>query len=245
MSARTFAASVAAVLVVASAAPLHAQDLRLGTIDFPNSGAPAAQHAFIQGVLLLHSFEFEDAATEFQQAQKADPTFALAYWGEAMTYNHPLWKEQDGDAARAALARYASTAEAREARAPTERERGFMQAVDALYGRGDKTERDARYMERMKQLSAAYPKDLEAKAFYALSIVGTKNGDRDFATYERAAEVAKEVFAANPRHPGAAHYIIHSYDDPVHAHLGLEAARAYSDIAPDAAHAQHMAAHPR
>jgi len=80
-----------------------AQERRLGSLDFPNSGAPGAQAAFLEGVLLLHSFEFVDAATEFREAQEMDPDFALAYWGEAMTYNHPLWRQQDQPAALAAL----------------------------------------------------------------------------------------------------------------------------------------------
>lgn len=248
MPTRTLVRSAALVGALASTLALTAsgtaaQERRLGSIDFPNSGNAEAQKPFIEGVLLLHSFEFADAATAFQAAQKADPTFALAYWGEAMSYNHPLWQEQDGDAARAALARYAPTAEARAAKVPTERERGYMKAVDLLYGAGDKTHRDAAYMGAMGRMSEAFPRDLEAKTFYALSILGSTDGVRDFDVYARAAEVAKQVFAANPNHPGAAHYIIHSYDDPEHAALGLEAARAYSEIAPDAAHAQHMTSH--
>ncbi len=133
---RWTSATLALALALLVAGSARAQESRLGTIDFPNSGAPSAQGPFVRGVLLLHSFEFEDAATAFQAAQKADPTFALAYWGEAMTYNHPLWRQQDGDAARTALARYAPTPEARAERAPTERERGYLEAVDLLYGAG-------------------------------------------------------------------------------------------------------------
>lgn len=231
------------VLIAAAAAALHApasgQERRLGTIDFPNSGAAAAQAPFVQGVLLLHSFEFDDAARAFRRAQEADPDFALAYWGEAMTYNHPLWQEQDGEAARAALARY----DARGAAPGTEREAAYVDAVRTLYGEGSKTERDRRYMEAMRRVHETWPDDLEARAFYALSILGTTDGVRDFATYMRAAATAQPVFDANPDHPGAAHYLIHSFDDPVHAPLGLPAARAYSEIAPGAAHAQHMTSH--
>jgi tetratricopeptide (TPR) repeat protein len=215
----------------------------LGDIRFPNSGAVAAQPDFIRGVLLLHSFEFEDAAEAFRATQRIDPGFALAYWGEAMTCNHPLWREQDRDAARAVLSRLAPTSEARRAKAPTERERGYLAAVDLLYGDGDKPARDTAYSEAMGELSARYPNDLEAKAFYALSVLGTAEGDRDFAVYMRAAAIAEEVFAASPRHPGAAHYLIHAYDDPIHAPLGLRAARVYAEIAPAASHAQHMISH--
>ena len=219
------------------------QELQLGTIDFPNSGAPEAQGPFIEGVLLLHSFEFEASAKAFQAAQAADPDFGLAYWGEAMTYNHPLWRQQDREAALSVLARYAPTPEARQAKAPTPREAGYLEALDILYGEGSKTERDLAYMAAMGRLADQWPDDHEATTFYSLSILGSTDGERDFATYMRAAAFAQPVFDANPDHPGAAHYIIHSFDDPVHAPLGREAARAYSEIAPGASHAQHMTSH--
>jgi len=215
----------------------------LGSIQFPNSGAAAAQETFLRGVLLLHSFEFEDARESFQEAQGRDPRFALAYWGEAMTHNHPLWREQDREAARAALAKLAPTPEARRAAAPTERERGYVAAVEALYGEGDKLARDLAYGEAMRDLAGRFPADLEARALYALAILGTAQGNRDYGVYMRAGAVAEEVFALNPRHPGATHYLIHSYDDPIHAPLGLRAARTYAKIAPAASHAQHMISH--
>lgn len=220
-----------------------AQTPRLGSITFPNAGALAAQASFIQGVLYLHSFEFSSAARAFKAAQQADPGFALAYWGEAMSYNHPLWGEWDDDAAHAALGRLAPTPEARRARAPTERERMYLDAVEALWADGPKPQRDTAYSLAMEQLVRAYPEDDEARAFWALSILGLSGTTRVVPSYMRAAAIAEEVFARNPDHPGAAHYIIHSFDDPVHAPLGLPAARAYSRIAPDAAHAQHMTTH--
>jgi tetratricopeptide (TPR) repeat protein len=215
----------------------------LGSIRFLNSGSEGAQAPFVRGMLLLHSFEFEDAREAFLEAERADPGFALAYWGEALTHNHPLWREQDADAARAALAKLAPTPAARRAKAPTERERGYLAAVDALYGEGDKVARDRAYAEAMRGLSERYPDDLEARALWALAILGTAQGVRDYAVYMSAAAVAEEVFAANPRHPGAAHYLIHSYDDPIHAPLGLRAARTYARIAPATSHAQHMISH--
>src|SRR5256885_5467390 len=95
----------AALACLAMSALLSTQRPRLGTIDFPTSGAPAAQAQFIRGVLLLHSFEYQDAAQAFRAAQRIDPAFALAYWGEALTYTHPIWSEQDGYAARTATLR--------------------------------------------------------------------------------------------------------------------------------------------
>lgn len=216
----------------------------LGSLSFPNSGAPEAQEPFVRGVLLTHSFEYEPAAAAFREAQQLDPAFALAYWGEAMTYNHPVWGQKDRGAAMAALARLAPTAAERAEKAPTTRERMYLEAVEELYSEtGTKAATDAAYMHAMRRLTESYPEDHEARAFYALSILGSRNGSRDFATYMRAAAAVQPVFDANPDHPGAAHYLIHSFDDPVHAPLGLPAALAYSGVAPNAAHAQHMTSH--
>lgn len=231
-----------AVFATAQAA-VFAGTETLGSLEFPNSGAPEAQESFTRGVLLLHSFEFEDAAEAFAEARIIDPEFAMAYWGEAMTHNHPLWRQQDREAALDVLALYAPTPEERAEKAPTERERAYLAALEVLYGEGDKPSRDRAYSEAMGQLAERFPEDLEARAFHSISILGTAQGRRDFRIYMRAAAVAEEVFAANPRHPGAAHYLIHSYDDPIHAPLGLRAARVYADIAPAAVHAQHMVSH--
>src|SRR5216117_2967296 len=126
------------LVCLAAAASLSAQTPRLGTIDFPAAGAPAARAPFIRGVLLLHSFEYGDAARAFREAQRLDSGFALAYWGEAMTYTHPVWNEQDGNAVRAALQRLAATRDARRAKAPTRREQAYLDAVETLYGDGSK-----------------------------------------------------------------------------------------------------------
>ncbi|MGH9580771.1 MAG: hypothetical protein ACRD2R_07250, partial [Terriglobales bacterium] len=220
-----------------------AGDSDLGSIHFPNSGALQAQEQFHRGVMLLHSFEFEDSREAFVAARTADPNFALAYWGEAMTHNHPLWMEQDRAAAREALQRLAPTPEARLAKAPTEREKDFLRAVEILYGEGEKPDRDLAYAEFMGKMHQRYPGDDEVACFYALSILGSSSQGRDIPTYLKAAAIVEEVFRRNPRHPGAAHYLIHSYDDPSHAEQALAAARAYSKIAPAAAHALHMPSH--
>jgi tetratricopeptide (TPR) repeat protein len=230
-------------LVFFAAGRLLAGQGDLGRTQFANSGAAAAQQSFLRGLLLLHSFEYEDSAEAFREAEKIDPGFAMAYWGEAMTYNHPLWMQQDRDAARKALDRLAPTPAARLAKAPTAREKAYLEAVEILYGEGDKASRDLAYSGAMRRLHEAYPDDLDAAAFYALSILGTTEGKRDFATYMRAAAVAEDVFAKNPQHPGAVHYLIHCYDDPIHAPLGMRPARVYAKIAPAATHALHMPSH--
>ncbi len=217
----------------------------LGTATFPTSThSAAAQKDFMHGLLLLHLFEYPRAVMWFVAAEKADPNFAMAYWGEAMTYNHPVWNQVNVQAGRAALAKFGPTPEARARRIADPRERAYMNAVAILYsGEGSKRQRDAKYAADMQKLSEAYPKDNEAQLFYALSLLGKSEGVRDVPTYLKAAAIAEAVFAKNPNHPGAAHYWIHGMDDPQHAAGALVAARALSRIAPDAAHAQHMCSH--
>lgn len=234
------------ILLAALAIPAHAAS-ELGQVDFPTSGSPAAQAHFVSAVAALHSFFYDEAADLFREAQKADPGFALAYWGEAMTYNHPIWSEQDRDAALAALARLASTPAERAAKAPTEREKAWLAAVEILYGEGEKGARDAAYAEAMRKLSEQYPDDVEAASFYTLSLIGPAltgpPGDARDRPLIKAAAILEELFDRAPGHPGVLHYMIHAYDDPLHAPLGLRAARLYAKTAPAAHHARHMPSH--
>ncbi|HET6492938.1 MAG TPA: hypothetical protein VFG44_08190, partial [Burkholderiales bacterium] len=213
---------------------------KLGDLTFPNSGNQAAQAPFLRGVKLLHNFQYEGAITAFQDAQKADPDFALAYWGEAMAHNYTLWAEQHADEARKILAKLGPTPKARAAKAKTDREKMWLSAVEALYGTGTKYERDEDYADKMDALHAAYPDDTEALVFDALATMGRSHGTRDTKAYLRAAAMLEPVFKANPHHPGATHYLIHAYDEPAYAERGLPMARVYNKIAPDSAHAQHM-----
>jgi hypothetical protein len=215
----------------------------VGEVSFANSGSPAAQEPFLRGLALLHNFEYPSAAEQFRKAQTIDPDFAMAFWGEAMTYNHPIWMMQDLAAARAVLGRLDATREARLAKAKTERERDYLRTLEVLYGDGTKDERDFHYSDAMAALHQRYPDDVDATAFYALSLLGTAHHGRDFATYMRSAALLEEVFPTHPRHPGVLHYLIHSYDDPIHAPLGLRAARLYGSVAPNAGHALHMTSH--
>jgi tetratricopeptide (TPR) repeat protein len=238
--------ALALVTLLAAAAATdsaRAQELQLGSVAFPNSGAAEAQESFLQGLALLHSFEYPEAREAFREAQRIDPEFAMAYWGEAMAWNYPLWYRQFHDEALEALGRYGTSPAERQARAPTEREGLWLTAIDALYGDGDKQARDDRYERVMEEIHRRFPDDPEAAAFHALAILGTAHEGRDHDKYVRAGAIALETMRRHPDHPGAAHYIIHSFDDPTHASLGLDAAIAYSRIAPDADHAQHMTTH--
>ena len=214
-----------------------------GEVAFVDSGPAAAQADFLHGLAQLHNFEYEDAAEHFRKAQQTAPDFALAYWGQAMTQNHPVWHEEDVAAAREILKRLGPTPEARLAKAPTEREKLYLRSVETLFGEGTKEERDRRYEAVLAELHRKFPDDVDGAAFEALAILGTAEHGRDFATYMRAAAILEEVFPQHPRHPGVVHYLIHCYDDSVHAPLGLRAARIYSKIAPEAGHAQHMTSH--
>jgi Tfp pilus assembly protein PilF len=235
------------VVLLGLAGALKAQNGNLGSdvgeVSFANSGSAAAQQPFLRGLAQLHNFEFDSAAEEFRKAQSADANFAMAYWGEAMSYNHPLWAQQDAAAARAVLQRLGPDPAARLAKTGTERERDYLRAVETLYGEGTKEERDFKYADAMAAVHAKYPDDTEASAFYALALLGTAHQGRDFTIYMRAAGILQPLFYAYPRHPGIAHYLIHSFDDPVHAPLGLPAARSYSKIAAQAPHALHMTSH--
>jgi tetratricopeptide (TPR) repeat protein len=195
-------------------------------------------------VAWLHSFGYEDAIDAFREAQKVDPSFALAYWGEALCFSQPVWFQEDVDAGRAALRKLAATPAERLARAKTPREQGYLTAVDALFGSGDTRARGLAYSEAMATLAATFPEDDEAQAFYALSLLAIlPRGDASLPLRRKAGAIAEAVFDRNPKHPGAAHYIIHAYDHGALAARGLAAARAYARIAPAASHALHMPAH--
>ncbi len=215
---------------------------QLGSIEFPASGSREAHPHFLRGVAALHSFWYEEAIDAFRRATTIDPNFVMGYWGEAMANNHPVWQEENVEAARAALGKVSDTAPA------TVRERQYLQAVNTLFGEGDKFARDQAYAARMESLASEYPEDLEATCLYALSLLGLAvHYDEKPYLQEKyrvqAGALALGVYGVNPNHPCAAHYTIHAFDDPIHAILALPQARRYAQIAPEAHHAQHMPAH--
>ncbi|HEX7115508.1 MAG TPA: hypothetical protein VF193_10295 [Steroidobacter sp.] len=223
----------------------------LGQIEFATSAkSQDAQAHFERGVAALHSFWYSVALEEFRAASRIEPDFAMAYWGEAMAHNHPVWGDpQNFEAAREVLSRMPAAASSISAR-----EQAYVDAVRALYGAGEKHERDRAYASAMEKLYQSYPDDVEAAAFYSLALLGLAYGGgspdaaapRDASALRnrmRAAAIAQEVLRVKPEHPGATHYLIHAFDDPDHAVLALNAARRYADIAPAAPHALHMPSH--
>jgi tetratricopeptide (TPR) repeat protein len=210
----------------------------------PRAQAPTAQSEFNRGVTWLHSFMYEDAIDAFRSAQKLDPNFVMAYWGEAMSFSQPLWFFEEPDKGRAALAKLGATPEARIAKAKTPREQGLMRAVEALFGQGSTAARAAAHAKEMARVAAENPADDDAQTFYALALLATlPRGDAALPLRQQAGAIAERVFARNPKHPGAAHYILHAYDHGTLATKALPAARAYAKIAPQASHALHMPAH--
>ena len=216
-----------------------------GDISFENSGVAAAQSAFLVGVKALHNFQFDDARIAFEEAEKIDPSFVMAFWGQAMSNNMPLWQRQNTSEAKQILERLASTKEGRISRAQSDKEKAFISAVDALFfSSDDKLKRDLAYSGIMARMYDQWPEDHEISIFYALSLLGTmRPGDDGFKKQALAASIAMSVMDENKTHPGAAHFTIHSLDDPEHAILALAAAKVYADIAPSSAHALHMPSH--
>lgn len=247
-SGRRAGAAVVAALAMAVAACAAAPAEELGRIELAATGSAEARPWFERGVAALHSFWYEEAEESFRRAREIDPGFALAYWGEAMSHNHPVWDQVDLEAGQEVLRAYAPSAEARAAKAPTERERGYLAAVELLYrSEPDKEARDRAYEEAMGRLAERFPDDPEVRIFHALAIEGVVYGGVDeelrFPLLMRAAAALEELFDRYPEHPGVLHYLIHAYDDPVHAPLGLRAARRYAQVAPAAHHALHMPSH--
>ncbi len=216
---------------------------QLGELNLQVTGKESAQPHFKKGLLLLHSFEYEDARAAFVKAQEEDAEFAMAYWGEAMTYHHSLWQRQEKEKAVNTLQKLGATQEDRFKKGKTPLEKDLIKGAGILFGEGTKYERDLAYRDYMEGMQAKYPNNHEVAALYAISLLGSSRNGRDGELYDKSARIAQGIIKENPNHPGALHYLIHSYDDPVHAHLAKNAADSYSKVAPDAAHALHMPSH--
>jgi hypothetical protein len=216
---------------------------QLGSVHFPVSCEATSQKSFEKGVALLHSFWYEEARKTFEEIEKADPKCAMAYWGHAMSLWHQLW-----DTPKEATLKQGAEdiAKAKSLKPATKREQDYVAALGAFYENPSKSheQRTRAYSEAMEKVYEQYPQDHEAAAFYGLSLLAAEpENDTTFVDRKKAAAVLEKVFAAEPNHPGIAHYLIHSYDKPQLAQMGLPAARRYAQIAPAAPHALHMPSH--
>lgn len=228
--------------------PGGAPELSLGEIDFPvTASSPEARREFELGVLALHSFWYREAVEHFRRARELDPGLAMAYWGETMARDRPFWGlPPDTAAARSVLSELdAAEADGTIPDDVTERERAWLATARSLYAsEGSLDERRRAVAEGLERIAERWPGDDEARVFWALYRMSLEDWDpRNEEDVERAAAVLEEVFDRNPRHPGAAHYLIHACDSPEFAGRGLEAARAFAEIAPSSSHALHMPSH--
>lgn len=219
------------------------QEPSLGEIQIDVTCNEAALPVFKEGLLLLHSFQFTDAGEKFLEAQQLDKECAMAYWGEAMSKNHPLWREQEKAEALEIINRLGDNHEEQRSKFKTEFEKSMYDAISILYAEGTKKDNDKAYMQFMEELHSKFPDNNEVSAFYALSLLGASENGRDSELYGKGARIAQSIIDENPNHPGALHYLIHSYDDPENASKALTAANRYAKVAPDAAHALHMPSH--
>jgi hypothetical protein len=217
----------------------------LGTVDFPTSCNAAAQESISRGAALLHSFGYEEARVTFNDAAKADPSCAMAYWGVARTWYHPIWAPPSRDELKQGAA---ALDRALAIDAKTSRERDYIQALSVFYKDWrtvDHVSRAKSYEQALGGVCDRNPDDDEAAIFHALQLVaiGYLDPTDKSYTWQKNSEILNRLLPRHPDHPGVAHYIIHSVDYPPLAELGLKAARAYAAIAPDAPHALHMPSH--
>ncbi len=242
-----FAATTAAVAILAPCTPAFAQedaDQKLGKVHFATSCNETAQRRFDRAMRYQHSFWYAESKEIYEEAIKADPACAIAYWGIALS----LLSNPHGPIPTSNLPLGLSAIEkAKATGAKTERERDYIDALAVMYVDYDKTPHQARvqsYLKKMEALAAKYPDDDEAQIFYAITLnVAASPADKTYANQLKGAAILEPIWQRQPQHPGVAHYLIHLYDYPPIAAKGLTAALRYSKIAPNAPHAQHMPSH--
>jgi len=236
----------AGATLISFAQPAFAQvdDGKLGKVHFETSCKPEAQKLFDQAMLYQHSFWYRASQKVFEDVLKADPECGIAYWGIALSV---LLNPHVAPPAKNLAEGAAAIAKGQSVGAKTQRERDYIDALAVMYAGYDKVDHRTRiqaYSKAMEQLAQRYPNDDEAQIHYALSLnTSASAADKTYANQLKGAAILEPIFARQPRHPGVAHYLIHLYDYPPIAEKGLDAAKIYAKIAPDAAHAQHMPSH--
>jgi tetratricopeptide (TPR) repeat protein len=222
----------------------HEGSEQLGQVNFTVSCTAASQKQFNRATALLHSFWYGEAEKAFSAIAMDEPTCVMAHWGVAMSLYHPVWAPANAAELQKG---WAAVEKAKSVGAKTDREKDYIAAIEAFYKDYDKLDHRTRahaYEKAMERVYLSYPKDREAAIFYALALLGTAlNTDKTYANQKKAAEILNKVLPVEPKHPGVAHYLIHSFDYPQLAQLALPAARSYAKIAPSSPHALHMPSH--
>jgi hypothetical protein len=216
----------------------------IGSVHFTTSCSKEVAGDINGAVALLHSFQYEGVRNAFEEITRKDPSCAMAWWGIAMSHYHGLWDNGDMVAGRVAQRKAAEVALANSK--TTGREKAYIEALGEIYREDSKDPyaNSVAFEKKMGALQAAYPEDIEAAIFHALSLdITAPKTDKTFANQRKCGEILEPIFEKLPNHPGVAHYIIHCYDNPALAQQGLKAARAYAQIAPASAHANHMPSH--
>ena len=223
---------------------VYAQEYKLGSVNFIATGDDVAQPYFEKGLLLLHNFEYADAAQEFEMAQLLDPNFVMAFWGEAMCYNQPMWFLQDIKKGKGALYKLGVKVPERLGKAKTELEKDFVVSIELLFGDdADNMVRNEKYEKSMAEMYEKYPDNEEVAAFYALSILGNCYTGEEKEKYDLSGRILMKLHAINPDHPGALNYMIYLYDDPAKAYKGRKTADAYFNLAMDSRYALQAPSH--
>jgi hypothetical protein len=221
-----------------------APDKQFGRVEFETSCSAKVKEDFNLAIEMLHSFEYDEAEKVFAKIIDAEPDCAMAYWGVAMCNNHPLWSppteaELKKGAKAIAIAQSISQKSGREA--------AYIDAMALFYKDWDKADHHTRSVHFEKAMEKIYrenPNDKEAAIFYALALDAAADpADKSYSNQKKAGAILTSLYPGRPDHPGIVHYIIHTYDYPELAVLGLPAARKYASVAPSSAHAQHMPSH--
>jgi tetratricopeptide (TPR) repeat protein len=227
--------------------PLAAPTVHVGEVHFSTSCSSEAQPAIETAVALLHSFQYEESRETFAQAAKQDPKCAIAHWGRAMSRYEPIWEFPSKGTLKRGLE---DVQEAQKLGAATDRERQYIAAAAAFYRDDDKLTHEQRmhaYSAALDELRKKFPDDVNASAFYGLSLIALSDEEdgnaKKTADLQEAISVLQPLCEVAPNNPGPAHYLIHATDSPRFASQGLAAARAYAKIAPDSSHALHMPSH--
>ena len=234
-------------ILLCFAMPSFAHGPALGKVHFKVECNAAAQADFDIAMAYYHSFAFPQMQAPLERVLQADPKCGMAHWLRTLAaLNNPFaWPTVISPATLSEGAKILDTA--RSAGLKSQRERDYVDAVAVFFKDQDKLDHRARAKaleSALQKVMDSYPEDKEAAVLYSLVLSANFDPtDKKYTNQLKAAKILEPIFIAQPEHPGVAHYLIHSYDYPPIAQQGLDAARRYGKIAPDAPHAQHMPSH--